>query len=354
MLSRSSMFIGTLLVALLAAVPAAHAYKETTATISASDCVGCHGTSTVNIGDNDAGRQGPHGTYSTASQKCKVCHSVHAATGGGFKLLPAATIKATCEVCHDGTGGQGVYGVLAARGVTKVADHSIDTTNVVPGGNAATGGSATATFLGQSGRLTCSDCHSPHGARVVASFTGDRRRLTTDTAGYSSNSLLKQRPTSSTTTVTVYGSDWCGTCHKGRLSGGAVHNHPVDSLAITTTPFYYENVARVTGTGQFTTNLGTLGQNNFGYVMPFPRTAQQSGHRPICQQCHEDVRNVGDTTYGTIVAGEVYNGASTDGTPTTGNPRFQVFPHESQNPYFLLETEDDLCTNCHDPNMQLP
>ncbi len=30
-----------------------------------------------------------------------------------------------------------------------------------------------------------------------------------------------------------------------------------------------------------------------------------------------------------------------------GNPRFQNFPHETQNAHFLVETNDDLCLNCH-------
>ena len=33
--------------------------------------------------------------------------------------------------------------------------------------------------------------------------------------------------------------------------------------------------------------------DNRGFLMPYPRTAQQDGHAPICQQCHEDSREVG-------------------------------------------------------------
>jgi predicted CXXCH cytochrome family protein len=34
---------------------------------------------------------------------------------------------------------------------------------------------------------------------------------------------------------------------------------------------------------------------------------------------------------------------------TTDNPRFQNFPHETANTRMLVETGDDLCTNCHPP-----
>jgi len=36
-----------------------------------------------------------------------------------------------------------------------------------------------------------------------------------------------------------------------------------------------------------------------------------------------------------------------DGWAEGDNPRYQVFPHESDNPSFLVETDDDLCLNCH-------
>jgi hypothetical protein len=32
---------------------------------------------------------------------------------------------------------------------------------------------------------------------------------------------------------------------------------------------------------------------------------------------------------------------------TTDTPRFQTFPHEGVNANFLVETDDNLCLNCH-------
>jgi len=317
-------------------------------------------------------RSGPHMGYSATSAKCQICHTVHAAPAGGILLLPKATIRDNCMVCHDGTGGLGVYGTIAARGLTVGGAHRIDTTNTVPGGDASTGGGRMQTFSGETGFLTCSDCHSVHGARVVDEFSGERVRFhSTDRnwlTEWSSTKLLRQVPVGSETTATVYGSDWCIGCHRGRVSNlPAVMNHPVDAASTTSTPFYYDNVAIVTADDSLETTYGTLGLlgelpdaiwHNRGLVMPFPRTEQQEGHAPICQQCHEDSRDVGEP--GDVAAADVYRygdgrtaGDPVGGDPEFDNPLFQTFPHETQNERMLVETGDNLCTNCH-PAEQLP
>lgn len=334
-------------------------------------CYYCHGTSanTLDPDETPEATTGPHGGYLSTTNKCATCHTVHAAPVSSALLLPAATVKATCEACHDGTGGDGVYGVIQARtGIDPAsagALHSIDNTNTVPGGNAATGGSSTRSFIGETNYLTCTDCHSPHGQGVVNAFAGDRARSSADGSvanTVTSTRLLKRQPTTASAPTSEYGSDWCGGCHTGRLSGsGPLANHPVESsanLPTAGTMFYYNNVARVTGTRSETTELGTLGHNNLGYVMPDPRTigaAGQDGHTPICQQCHEDARNVGDNAAypQQVDTTEVFTITATDGQSATDNPRFQNFPHESQVPYFLVEKDDDLCLNCHDTT-QLP
>ena len=357
----------------------AFAYDETVPP-SGKTCPQCHGMeeSQVSTTSVDPTRKGPHGGYSTGTQKCATCPTIHNANLGSVMLLPAATIKDTCNSCHDGTGGQGVYGVIAARGMTVQSAHRVETTNLIPGGD-ADGSSRTATFSADGGFLTCSDCHSPHDADTVDAFTGDRARESTPAAfaGVSStltNRLLRQRPTSSATTVTAYGSDWCGGCHTGRISSHdatAIANHPTDSAATTDapgwTPFTYENVARQTALNTTTTVMGTLGANNFGYVMwestgtPSVRSPLQAGHYPICQQCHEDARHVGDDVANPLTVStlngndERFAVTQADGAPdgalgSLDNPRFQVFPHESQNERLLLEdTTDDLCLNCHQP-----
>lgn len=364
-----------LLVAILTlgATPA-FAYQETkpatpgsvvaTNTTPAYSCPTCHGLDAgVSSPTVTPTRKGPHGNYTTGTQKCQACHTIHDAANS--TLLPAATVQATCNTCHDGTGGGGVYGVIYYRtGLPPTAQHSLDASSVsggwvsVPGGDPATGGSINTTFTGVSGGLTCSDCHNPHDSNCVAPFVGDRKRSIADTtSAVATDRLLRQLPTThrgGVTAVTQYGSDWCEVCHPGRMDG-TVNNHP--SADHSTTPsgtqsaWYYNNVVRMTAynSGSVTSTGGPLGGNNLGYLMP-DNLATSSGRGnqpyPICQQCHEDARSVGDVTQFQVNSVSESFTVNADGVGG-GNPRFQNFPHESTNSHFLIETGDDLCLNCH-------
>lgn len=335
--------ITLLAIAVVAVASPAFAYDEIPPVNP--NCIDCHGY------DNPTTTYetfGPHGGYLTTTNKCQACHTVHNAPAGGILLLPAATVKATCETCHDGTGGAGVYGVLAARvpAVTVTADHSIGVTNDVPGGSVSGDWAYDVDFSDAANNLTCTDCHAPHGASVVTAFTGDRARSSAYIAlgpTVVSSRLLKQRPTSYTgvNPITEYGSDWCGACHVGRLSGsGMANNHPVESSANPPSAgsvFIYRNVALFGG------GTGPMGKSNLGYKMADPRVGEQVGHDPICQQCHEDARN----------PDLAFSITAVDGATTTDNPRFQVFPHESQIASFLIEdgTTDGFCLNCHSPSV---
>ena len=319
------------------------------------DCYDCHG------GESNVAPfgKGAHAGYTTGSVSCVVCHSVHATPGDSALLLPKATVTATCEMCHDGTGGRSVYGAVAARtGSAPGSQHRVDVTNLVPGGNATTGATSTASFAGPDSTLSCSDCHSPHGSDTVAAFPGERRRVPYSSISaeasqqLTSDRLLRQRPGNATETpVTAYGSEWCVACHQGRMKGasGAVNDHPGEYG----TEFKYSNIAKLSTDASTTeTVMGSLAQDNRGYLMPYrsepqTRTDQQLNHKPICQQCHEDSRFVG-TMAGSVASAAPFF-ASLDGTGTGGNPEFQNFPHETENDHLLVETGDDLCLNCHLP-----
>lgn len=343
------------------------------------DCLACHADYEMYEW------KGPHANYTTTSNKCEACHSVHNAPEEGVKLLPKATILATCQTCHDGTGGYGVYGaILRQTGTAPGGGHRCEVTNVVPGGDGTTGGMKTMDFGGLGDTLTCTDCHSPHNADTVAPFKGDRRRLRSDGSPAPVTSrLLRRRPGGTTTPVDNYGSDWCLACHAGRSSEGMVMNHPVEQKTATRpNPYHYGNVpilASENPTG--ITVMGGMGgvpfgggahwaaepdnPGNRGYLMPYPRTAQQSGHAPICQQCHEDSRSVGvlasdgltaDAQATSISAADAVVWSSATNTWTasvTDNPQFQNFPHETVNANLLVEEADDLCINCH-PTGALP
>ncbi len=398
------------LVALLSilAPGAAFAYNEN-AHVSGGGCGGdCHTAITLNEANcgtchqftdghfpltGEYSQSGPHGGYKTTTDRCGSCHTLHDAPTG-FKLLPGATLKATCLTCHDGTAGYGVYGAIAARGLVVGGGHSVDDTSVVPGGDASTGGTSTVAFRGPSAKMTCSDCHSPHDSNTVQAFTGERVRIRANEGAIYSTKLLKQQPTGAAAPTAVYGSDWCAGCHKGRTSTGAVHNHPVETKASRPSDFYYYNNLAVYRTAGFPTDgqyesgalvpltnayarMGAVGTilpaGNGGHpitmspvwaeadfhsspwLMAYPRSALHAGHTPICQQCHEDSRNCGtlsaDGATANIIRDGVW-GTDADGLNLSGyvnNPRFQNFPHETQNTRMLVETGDDLCMNCHPP-----
>ncbi|PKQ21184.1 MAG: hypothetical protein CVT66_01670 [Actinobacteria bacterium HGW-Actinobacteria-6] len=346
---------------LIAFATPALAFNETTATVDWTTCADCHNPGTY---AGNGTRFGPHGGYTATSSACDACHTVHAAPTT-FKLLQGATVYATCMTCHDGTStiGEGVYGAIKGRGLNVSGQHRVETTSVVPGGSASTGGSLTMALAGPNGTLTCSDCHSPHGSDCVTPYLGERQRsrawgiLTLQTQ----NRLLRRHPGNVSTATADYGSDWCIACHAGRDSGlSTVRNHPADSKSTTATPFTYNNVARLSaGANATATTLGSLGANNGGYLMPYPRTTQQKGHAPICQQCHEDARNVGTLSSGGA-SGTVspYVVTAADGRTASDNPRFQNFPHETTTYRMLVEATattftDNLCLNCH-PLGQLP
>ncbi|MCX8007328.1 MAG: hypothetical protein N3B11_04335 [Coriobacteriia bacterium] len=351
------------------------AFDETTSTYTPGvGCANCHNPNgTTGTGT----RVGPHSGYSATTSACECCHTVHDAPTAN-KLLPGETIKSTCFTCHDGTTtqGQGVYGAIAARGATVGAQHRIETTSVVPGGNAATGGSLAMAFSGPNQTLTCSDCHSPHGRNLVTPFLGERQRSYWFQRDYHGlltvqvqSRLLKQRPGGVATAVAEYGSDWCLACHAGRASGlPATHNHPVESRLTTVNPANYRLAAIVASAGPTSqTTIGPMGINtknpgyNLGYLWPYPRTGAQAGRYPICQQCHEDLRYVGELTTAGLPAQAMPSTAtvtSPDGRTSTDNPRFQNFPHETLGYRMLVEAtttaySDDLCLNCH-PVLQLP
>lgn len=391
--------IASVAICALSAVPA-YAYQESAsstdpASTPAYACPTCHGLESGATSptvaprtvpstwtyDSEASttvgtRKGPHGGYTTGTQKCQICHSMHDAPDVSTTLLPEETVAATCFTCHDGTGGGGVYGVIYQRtgfdpteesatasagtagGVHRIGRRYesgawMDYTNPtdVPGG-ASSGATYSATFRGPYGELTCTDCHSPHNSNTVAPFIGDRKRSENDTTtSIATNRLLRTKPTTGDTTVTVYGTAWCQSCHKGSHMTSVTTTHPIETNSATRN---YSKVTVLSGYNTSTTaGTGPLGGSNFGYIMPDTNGGNPGGHgtdKPICQQCHEDARDVGGT-FGAADQFQVKSPSQVfapalDGIGA-GNPQFQNFPHESVNDGLLVETADGLCANCH-------
>lgn len=320
-------------------------------------CNGCHGAST-------SVPWGPHGGFSSSTDSCKACHKVHEASSIN-KLLPATTELGVCNACHDfsfsGTGGRGVYGAIRARSsTTNVAQsrHSIvgynntattfvdntksyAATAVIPG---APAGTLLPTNSVGDRRLTCSHCHSPHGATTMAPWLGERDRSATSAVGpYVSNRILKENlrgtPKGS---YLVYDSNWCAACHLNRhdtsKTPSLVNNHPVATSANAT----YGARSQAEGNNTWGTLVAPGSTITTTHLAGWSREATK-GWDPMCQQCHEDYRNVEQAISLTGV----------DGTAPADNPRWQTFPHENTSRFFLVESGDDLCLNCH-PTVGLP
>jgi len=123
---------------------------------------------------------GPHGGYTTTTNKCQDCHSTHYAAGS-FMLLRANSREAACDYCHGGGGG-------SAINIMMDNEYNAAGANVMDGSAVATTtmGFGTGHTLGYKGRapvdvqpaysdpkgFSCFDCHTPHGnsARVLEAF----------------------------------------------------------------------------------------------------------------------------------------------------------------------------------------
>jgi hypothetical protein len=89
-----------------------------------------------------------------------------------------------------------------------------------------------------------------------------------------------------------------------------------------------------------------MGRTNGGYLMvPVPTSGDgrvEARRAPMCQQCHEDAREVEN------VFSADYTHRGTDPWNLPVNPEFTTFPHQTTNPCMTVERGDDLCMNCHE------
>ncbi|MHB8761706.1 MAG: cytochrome c3 family protein [Coriobacteriia bacterium] len=304
-------------------------------------CDQCHATSGENTAKTGSG---PHKNYAATTKKCELCHAVHDAASPGVKLLMGSTVSKTCLICHDGTGAKvGVYTSIRANGGTVRGEHSIETTNVIPGGSATL-----------SENLSCAHCHSVHGTNTVVPFLRDSgaagQGLTyiAPQAYVTSDCLLRNDVfTGVKGSVPEYGAMWCAACHNRQHSNTAgLSNHPVDADPA----WGYGDVTSTILAGSYRTQLSgttatSMGRTNSGYVMASVEATGdgrvEARRAPMCQQCHEDFRDVESR----FSADYAFRGTQPGPLPT--NPTFLTFPHQTTSAKLIVEEWNDLCLNCH-------
>jgi len=123
---------------------------------------------------------GPHGGYTTTTNKCADCHSTHYAAGS-YMLLRANSREAACDYCHGGGGGSEVSIMMDndyRAGTYDMAQASaVETTTAGYGTGHTLGyeGNAPTDIdpaFSESQGFACFNCHTPHGnsARVLEAF----------------------------------------------------------------------------------------------------------------------------------------------------------------------------------------
>jgi len=275
----------------------------------------------------------PHGGYAVSTDKCKVCHAIHQATGTYVLLRDGATdALSACEACH-----------VAGAPLTQLAVYGGSNSNY---GSFATAtgdkkhtleGSGTiaipdATTFADYGKIeftdgfTCSHCHSVHGANCynncIVKLDGngdDYVQLldgTTDTlANYKSTGNLEYGNNSETQ------NQFCADCHNLNFyttTGNKTH------VMTDTTSTMYSGVSQITG-----------------------QTAWESSRN--CRRCHRGGLSGGSTTTDYESTGAFQTYATTYAGATGWD---NSFPHMTTGKYFLKDAYTDtgldtVCLDCH-------
>ena len=174
-------------------------------------------------GGNNAGTGGPHQNYTLTTEKCAVCHSVHAAaasnaaagvfgpdatTGAQTEMLLRSSVADACTYCHITSN---VAGLQIYNGVAS--NYSTDD---VYGHNG-------------SDHAECADCHAVHGADTFGGYiAGKILKANGETVGNNSDEV--QTEAAATLNAAVTGGDvfattvaaegdlqvtaFCTRCHK--------------------------------------------------------------------------------------------------------------------------------------------
>lgn len=144
----------------------------------------------------------PHKGYTSATNKCSVCHAVHKASNTG-QILLRSSAGDSCTYCHVNTvTGAGILTYWIYNGNTSA--YSNDTTYASFGGGVAH-------------NIGCSDCHAVHGAQTLDGNRTDK--ILKDWAyapyahQYSTFALAKWATPDTLGNQNEQVTAWCSGCH---------------------------------------------------------------------------------------------------------------------------------------------
>ena len=256
----------------------------------------------------------PHGTYSSSSKSCQLCHDLHSADGE--TILASPSEKLLCYSCHDGTGSS--FNTRAAFAESSLGTTTAKSSHPVP-----------------SGAMQCASCHTPH-------------------EGPSENNIrsLKGGSAEATTGIAV-----CGGCHG---SGSAL---PGGNLAV---PIAGTPHASITSSAS-AAGIACVAchephaSSNADLVRSTLRTESQttvtvSGEPGLCLGCHQDAS--GEYNGGTLAAIQKHSTVTTSTKALTSWPGASGSaagcdgchePHGTgSGPSYTRVADRALCSTCHD------
>ena len=332
----------------------------------------------------------PHGGFSTATNRCRVCHAVHMADPStaptvpgringpiSWRLLRNQNRTEECYYCHGPNGATDKQPFRDRAGVTFRGEHTLGST-VLPDAN-------TTTVPG--GQLTCGTCHNVHAADVVAgSFSGS---VETSMAAFMAARILKNSPNPfnsqkvSTDTGAVAGAGgadpftkFCSDCHDKNpnwdvdLSGSDETNSADlrrDSNNATNTTSHVQGLAdngllEVYGETKKVANYTTAEGNPYyaniwGYKEVgdfntyFKDTTLTASARWGCRGCHRasDRGNIDQTFAGSAFPHRTVGSKLLFDDFATGT--IQLNDGGTQNDATrVLPTMDNVCAKCHRNN----
>ncbi len=364
------------------------------------------------------GADNPHGGFATTTNYCKTCHAVHDAGDSSYRLLKsggaggrtnvtdrsdgeglvagAGTVRANeCMYCHDATSGATQYRPYALGeirtvrgehtiGATSIPDssQSADVTTIAPiltrkiaGTNSSKLSNRNpASYGGESDtspNLGCYDCHSVHGADVLAQWapgrilrldpSNDGIKLTATRAARAAAgemyTAFADDPTggsaNGTSDQNMLRNNFCADCHNANASwdvtDDTARDNPkshVTGPAANGTLEVYGTLKQVAYPGEGTTNPsanGTITQRGCRGC----HTASDKGAAPIGTDTAEQSNGVAQSAWphqslSSKLLNESYQNGEINDVSVAG--RLDISPDRS------LLAMDQVCLKCHSAN----